>query len=114
VPTQVVHQIVDGVRRVGALNGPDDYVLWQAAEGSVKDIHFEFGDRANGGYDVVTRCEVDFDGMKIMLADDRVVSFRMEGLDNPTWVELVNGLEEIYAAHSGLLVVCGDDGANGP
>ncbi|MDX1564197.1 MAG: hypothetical protein R3236_02270 [Phycisphaeraceae bacterium] len=108
--TQVVHEVADGVCRVGAMNGPGDYVLWQAVEGATRNIHFEFNDRANGGYDIVLRCEIDFDAVKITLADHRVIEFRIKGLDNPVWVDWVNGLESIYPSGSGVLSVCGDDG----
>ncbi len=113
MPTQVVHGVADGVRRVGAMNGPGDYVLWQALAGADKNIHFEFNGRAHGGYDLVLRCEIDFDAIKITLVDQRVVAFQIHGLDNPAWVDLVQGLESIYPSASGVLVVCGEDGSGG-
>lgn len=103
--TEIASELKDGVFLVGASDECGDYILWQrpsdASERS--EIHFEWGDQPNGGYQSVSECSVDRDGVHIVLSDSRFVHFYFSELAREDWDRFREGLEEMYLVGSDVL-----------
>ncbi|MGD1908674.1 MAG: hypothetical protein ACFB0C_22190 [Leptolyngbyaceae cyanobacterium] len=91
--TEFVNESVNGIRRVGAINGQSEYILWQQdASGA---IHFECGTQQNSGYGIVSEVTVDRDGCHLVV-DSQIVSFYWHPPRASGLAIFIQGLQELY------------------
>ena len=103
--TEITTDSQDGALSVVAANESGDYVLWQRSDAPVdsKEIHFEWDDQSNGGYDLVSECSIDRDGIHIVLSDNRLVHFYFHALSKKDWNRFREHLEKMYSGSLGIL-----------
>jgi hypothetical protein len=94
-----------GVHVCGIRGANDQHVLFQRgeADATASDIHFEYGDQANGGYNFVRECQLSRRRLIIELSkpirsmpDVAGIDVSLE-VDESAFQALRNGLETIFA-----------------
>ncbi len=86
----------DRIVAIGVANGEDDYLLWQARSSNSDEIHFEWNDQSNGGYDQVRELTIMPDGMHIVLNDGQLHHFYFNGLSADKYQRLVAALGTLH------------------
>jgi len=94
-----------GVHLCGIRGPNDEYILFQRGETdtSASDIHFEYVDQVNSGYDVVRECRLSRQLLVIELSKPMHSVPDVAGIDVSLHVDesayqsLRNGLEKIFA-----------------
>ncbi len=103
--TKIVNKKENGVHTVAATNGDDDYILWQVTDEKPDSVYFEYYDQINSGYNVVTECTVDMDGLHAVLQDGTQVHFYWIPPRHSDLATLVEGLRSIYSPAPTTLAV---------
>lgn len=103
--TTIANTHEDGIHTVGASNGDADYILWQVSKEEPDSVYFEYYDQINSGYNNVTECTIDMDGLHAVLKDGALVHFYWHPPRHPDLATLVEGLRSIYASIPDILEV---------
>ena len=101
--TEIITGIQDGILLASASNGSDDYIIWQRPENELGEVHFEWDDQLNSGYNIVSECTIDEDGCHLALNTGVLVHFYWNPPRHKKLEEFISKLMKIYFKNESVI-----------
>jgi hypothetical protein len=105
VNTQIAITTENNVTTVGVTDESEEYLMWQIEEGDEQNIHFEYNDQINSGYNNIKEITLMLDGIHLEMSTGELVHFYFNNLSKSEYLRFVSALEGIYSSNPEILEV---------
>ncbi|MGY8767815.1 MAG: hypothetical protein ACKVH8_05190 [Pirellulales bacterium] len=79
--------------------------MWQVNIDDKSEIHFEYNDQINSGYNNVKEITAMKDGIHVITSADKMLHFYFNGLNDNDYSVIIDRLKQIYSNSPNILEI---------